>query len=425
MAHDEASNMSIPAAADVWIGAAPYFLQILTDNYPGETTWDITDAGGNYVMGDGGQITSAGTLYEWLLDLEPGNYTFTIYDAFGDGICCAYGEGYWQIVHGSELIASGGEFADMESADFTIEEGILYGDLDGDGLLTILDLTRLIEIVTFTGAPPTADEIAVIDLNADGAFNVLDVVILLEAILDFPGLARGVPAEGVAAAEVPATTLLNTREWQNIPVSVSYDGFISGFQADIGFDPAVIELGTPTLADGNENVSVYTNSQGGIMRVLAVDLSGGQISVETGLLMNVPVQVIDENATGATDFTIDELILAGPGGTPIDVEVVVSVVEVGLPLPTEFSLSQNYPNPFNPSTTISYALPEAGEIQLVVYNMLGQSVRTLTAGYQEAGYYDLVWNGISDSGELVPTGIYIYHLRAGDYSKTYKMAFIK
>jgi len=46
-------------------------------------------------------------------------------------------------------------------------------------------------------------------------------------------------------------------------------------------------------------------------------------------------------------------------------------------------------------------------------------------GYQDAGYYDVLWNGISDSGELVPTGIYIYHLRAGNYSKTYKMAFIK
>ncbi len=248
---------------------------------------------------------------------------------------------------------------------------------------------------------------------------------LLEAILDFPTLAKDSPAQGTATVELPPTTLLNNREWQDIPVTVTYEGLISGFQADISFDPAVIEIGTPTLAEGNDNASVYTNTQDGMMRVLAVDMAGGQINVETGLLMNVPVQVIDEDATGPTDFTIEELILAGPGGTQIETDFLVSVVEIGAPLPMAFVLNQNYPNPFNPSTTIQYGLPEASDVQLVVYNMLGQAVRTLVNHRQEAGYYDVQWLGTDDAGVQVPTGIYIYHLRAGDFSKTFKMAYIK
>lgn len=141
--------------------------------------------------------------------------------------------------------------------------------------------------------------------------------------------------------------------------------------------------------------------------------------------MNVPVQVIDENATGATDFTVEELILSGPGGVEIETEVMVSVIEIGLPAPTEFALQQNYPNPFNPTTHIRYDIAEAGNVRLVIYNMLGQQVRTLVTGAQDVGRYEVMWNGLNDAGQPVATGIYVYHFQAGSYSQTHKMAFIK
>ena len=84
--------------------------------------------------------------------------------------------------------------------------------------------------------------------------------------------------------------------------------------------------------------------------------------------MNVPVQVLDEDATGPTDFEVEDLVLSGPGGVEIEVEVVVSIIEVGLPAPTEFSLMQNYPNPFNPTTNIRYDIAQAGNANLVIYN---------------------------------------------------------
>ena len=80
--------------------------------------------------------------------------------------------------------------------------------------------------------------------------------------------------------------------------------------------------------------------------------------------------------------------------------------------PTRFSLEQNYPNPFNPSTTIEYQLPQASLVNLTIYNTLGQAVTTLISRQQEAGYHRLQWNGLSNEGQPVVSGIYIYRLSA-------------
>jgi ligand-binding sensor domain-containing protein len=89
-------------------------------------------------------------------------------------------------------------------------------------------------------------------------------------------------------------------------------------------------------------------------------------------------------------------------------------------LPTRYSLSQNYPNPFNPSTTILYALPEATHVKLEVYNMLGQRVKVLIEETQEAGYYGVVF----DANQL-PSGVYIYRIKAGEFVDVKKLVLIK
>jgi hypothetical protein len=94
-------------------------------------------------------------------------------------------------------------------------------------------------------------------------------------------------------------------------------------------------------------------------------------------------------------------------------------------VPTAFGLESNYPNPFNPSTTIRYALPEGADVRLVVYNILGQSVRTLVDGSQSAGRYSVVWDGRDAIGRQVASGLYIYRLQAGSFIATQKMLLAK
>ena len=90
-------------------------------------------------------------------------------------------------------------------------------------------------------------------------------------------------------------------------------------------------------------------------------------------------------------------------------------------LPVEFALSQNYPNPFNPTTNLDYQLPVAGNVQLTVYNSLGQKVRTLVSGNQPAGYYSVTF----DAADLA-SGVYYYHLQVGNkFNQVKKMILLK
>ena len=94
-------------------------------------------------------------------------------------------------------------------------------------------------------------------------------------------------------------------------------------------------------------------------------------------------------------------------------------------IPKEYGLSENYPNPFNPTTTIDYQLPEAASVRIVVYDLLGQRIRTLIDKDQKAGYHSVRWNGRNDSGMPVSAGIYILRLTANKYTAIKKMIFMK
>ncbi|PJA29925.1 MAG: hypothetical protein CO189_01025 [candidate division Zixibacteria bacterium CG_4_9_14_3_um_filter_46_8] len=89
-------------------------------------------------------------------------------------------------------------------------------------------------------------------------------------------------------------------------------------------------------------------------------------------------------------------------------------------LPTEFYLSQNYPNPFNAQAVISYGMPSSGNVDLSVYNLLGQKVTTLANGHQDAGYHSITWDAANYS-----SGIYFYKLAVGEKQFVKRMMLIK
>ncbi len=94
-------------------------------------------------------------------------------------------------------------------------------------------------------------------------------------------------------------------------------------------------------------------------------------------------------------------------------------------LPTQFALKQNYPNPFNPTTTIKYQLAKKSDVKIVIYNILGQAVRTLVDNSVDAGYHQKVWDGMNDFGNREATGIYFYRMVAKDFVKSKKMVLMK
>ncbi|MFC1651424.1 FlgD immunoglobulin-like domain containing protein, partial [Candidatus Latescibacterota bacterium] len=119
--------------------------------------------------------------------------------------------------------------------------------------------------------------------------------------------------------------------------------------------------------------------------------------------------------------------IANTDTSAIDVTPAAGGEAVSSDLPDAFALSKNFPNPFNPTTTIEYAIPSdgAGHVDMVIYNINGQKVRTLVNETQDAGYYNVVWDGRNDSGEMVSSGLYLYRIVSGSFNKIEKMTFMK
>ena len=88
-----------------------------------------------------------------------------------------------------------------------------------------------------------------------------------------------------------------------------------------------------------------------------------------------------------------------------------------------YNLYQNYPNPFNPSTTISYDLVKESKVELNIFNLLGQKVKTLVNEVQNTGKKSVMWNGENSSGGTVSSGIYFYNINVGDWTQIRKMIF--
>jgi len=107
-------------------------------------------------------------------------------------------------------------------------------------------------------------------------------------------------------------------------------------------------------------------------------------------------------------------------GTQEQVEDHINTIKPAAPL-----MSQNYPNPFNPSTSLSYALPEDVSMSLIVYDIHGEMVKHLVSGQQSAGWYVAQWDGVAQTGQPVPAGLYFARLQSGSYSTTIKMLMIR
>jgi len=114
-------------------------------------------------------------------------------------------------------------------------------------------------------------------------------------------------------------------------------------------------------------------------------------------------------------YAIQELLENGPTG----------IIDSPEKYSNAFQLYDNYPNPFNPTTSITYSLPEHAYVVIEVYNSIGQRIVTLVDEEKFAGDYMVTWNGENALGLSMPSGIYLYHIKANNFTKTNKMMLLK
>jgi hypothetical protein len=142
----------------------------------------------------------------------------------------------------------------------------------------------------------------------------------------------------------------------------------------------------------------------------------------------IPVWPLPESAD--MQYSNTALKTAGTDGLPVGdpgwfTNGYTGIAKNSVITPKTFSLANAYPNPFNPTTNIKFSVSKSENVTLVVFNILGQQVRTLVNGLMKAGDYSATWDGKDEFGKSVPSGIYLYRLESQSFSSTKKMMLMK
>jgi len=104
---------------------------------------------------------------------------------------------------------------------------------------------------------------------------------------------------------------------------------------------------------------------------------------------------------------------------------VLGVETISSNIPKDFSLSDAYPNPFNPETKINFNLAKSANIKMIVYNLLGQKIKTLVSQEMNAGTYSVTWDGKDDFNKQVASGVYLFSFQAESFRTTKKVVLLK
>ena len=210
--------------------------------------------------------------------------------------------------------------------------------------------------------------------------------------------------------QVPAAPLV-TIPYQTWAFVVS--GYLEGSQQ---FDDYLV-----TVRNHRTNTVMKTQVRSNYFAAATADLNYRSV-IEVGDTLELVVTDTQGNVVSEKfNFTVNAANLAN---------AVLSVRLTNIGTPKQNLLLQNYPNPFNPETWIPYRLSEAGPVSLSIYDTAGALIRTLSLGYQLAGFYEnreraIYWDGRNTLGEPVASGVYFYQLVTPSFQQTRRMLILK
>ena len=250
------------------------------------------------------------------------------------------------------------------------------------------------------------------DLDGDGAVELVGTP---ERNL-FPGFSRGNTYHGLALWRVDASGGVERHDLlgPQVLVPFAYEGGVvaSDLTGDGLLDLAVIN----TNLAMNPALIVLVSQRDGLP---VVEGHYPLPSIGRSLLAG------DVNGDGATDLVVLGRSSRGDGGAFVFLNQGVPATAIAAETtttPMAFALGANYPNPFNPATTIPLVLPaQADEVDLTIYNVLGQPVRHVWNGPLAAGEHRLTWDGRDAQGQSVAAGVYLVRLHVGDHARIRKM----
>ncbi len=334
----------------------------------------------------------------------PTTYSYTVYAYDGSNL--------------SEVSNTEGAYAadNTQIADFT-----------SDGYVDVGDLSKLADQWHTENTALAWDDLY--DLVADGYIDVSDLSVMADHWHE------GTPAQLTPGPNAEAEVTLRHADGSTpnqlvVEIGAGKVNNLSGYEFTLSYNPDQL---TFLKATGGE----LLNSLGGETPVLLSASNPGELKLANviagvtqeiapegdGVIARISFRMEEEDA----DLRLDDICFMDVNGTK---DVIPSPTEVdpfhiGSLIPRVYSLSQNYPNPFNPTTEIMYGLPKDSQVELKVFNIMGQEVTTLVNGWQKAGYRSVGWDGTDNSSHPVASGVYFYRLRAGEFNSIKRMVLLK
>jgi len=287
-----------------------------------------------------------------------------------------------------------------------------------DGLVNSSDITDLGAAFGTTGASGTPPYNNTVDVGPTDDWSRLGIP-TTDSRIDFEDLMVFSMNFGVVSAakdKAPVATTATLAWVHNDDGSLALrlvDG--SGLKGlRVTADHAVTSVSAGLLLDDQSELTFLRNVGENL------DASVAVMGVNNGFVGEGDLMVIRSDEPVA----MADLKITARGMDNIDLKVKLSETS-GSVTPRVFALKDNYPNPFNPMTKISFSLPEAQYVKLVIYGVDGKRVATLIDGQQTSGLHEVVWMGRNDSGSSVASGTYFYQIQAGPYSQVKKMTLVK
>ncbi len=237
-----------------------------------------------------------------------------------------------------------------------------------------------------------------------------------------------------------------------VPITISYDANLTGLDIPLKYSEGVtlVDVKLGEMLNGYDFKIAKIDAPNSRVVIGAINMVYGtkpNLAAGSGVVAELVFRVDDPSITSISidkvklqkpehnlyfvynEYDADNVphvLVTTPEFAPIEVAL-SDVTGEGSAIPLSFELGQNYPNPFNPTTKINYSIATPGMVSLDVYNVLGQKVRTLIDGHQDAANYSIEWNGQDDNGKPVSSGVYFYKINAdnGRFSVTRKMMMLK
>lgn len=216
-------------------------------------------------------------------------------------------------------------------------------------------------------------------------------------------------------------------EGYDIAIDGSGNVYVVGYT--LSSDYPVTDAAYDTSVNGDKDVFVTELNGSGTGLIYSSFLGGSGADVGKGIAVGDSCKVfVTGYATSGYPTTNGAYDTGFNGGeydafvTKLNLVSDISAVESS---PVTFMVSQPYPNPFNPSTTLRFETPQTLDVEVAMYNILGQKIRVLHNGTLSAGSHSLVWDGRNDGGVVASSGVYFYTVKAGSYMAKGKVMFLR